>query len=98
VFLLGMSCGFFNVAVSGTLQAKARDAVRDRVMSTYSIGILGSALIGAPLFGRLADTIGLSGTFLVIAATCAGTALTATWSWIKNQSLGVAVSLAAREQ
>jgi predicted MFS family arabinose efflux permease len=102
IFLVGLSCGIFNVAVSGTLQVKARDDVRGRVMSTYTIGILGSALIGAPLFGRLADTIGVSGTFLVIAAVCAGTALTITWAWIKNQNPAFVqsaahVSLTARQ-
>jgi len=79
VFLLGVSCGFFNVAVSGTLQAKARDDVRGRVMSTYTIGILGNALFGAPLFGRLTDKIELSGSFLVIALICAGNGLAITW-------------------
>lgn len=102
VFLLGVSCGLFNVTVASTLQIRARDNVRGRVMSTYSIGILGSALIGAPLFGRMADTIGVSGTFLVIAVICAGTGLAITWAWIKNQNLGViqsigAVSLTPRE-
>jgi len=86
IFLLGVSCGIFNVAVSGTLQVTARDEVRGRVMSTYSIGILGSALIGAPLFGRLADSIGVSGTFLIIAVICAGTALAISWAWILNFS------------
>jgi MFS family permease len=71
IFLLGVSCGIFNVTVSGTLQVKARDDVRGRVMSTYTIGILGSALTGGPLFGRLTDTIGVSATCLVIAAVCA---------------------------
>ena len=43
-------------------------------MAMYSIGILGSALIGAPLAGILADTVGVSSTFLIIAAICAITA------------------------
>jgi predicted MFS family arabinose efflux permease len=103
VFLLGVSCGFFNVTVSGTLQVNARDEVRGRLMSTYTIGVLGSALIGAPLFGRLADTIGLSGSFLVIAVVCAGTGWATTRAWIKNQNLGfvqfaAAVSPTAQEQ
>jgi predicted MFS family arabinose efflux permease len=103
LFLLGVSCSIFNVDVSGTLQVTVRDEVRGRVMSTYSIGILGSALIGAPLFGRLADAIGVAGTFLVIAVICAGTALAITWAWIKNQNVGVVrfaapVSLTAGEQ
>jgi predicted MFS family arabinose efflux permease len=40
----------------------------------YSIGILGSGLIGAPLAGTLADTVGVSETFLIIAAICGSTA------------------------
>jgi MFS family permease len=81
VFLLGVSCGFFNVTVTSILQLRARDDVRGRVMSLYSIGILGSALVGAPLAGILADTVGVSGTFLIIAAICAGTASTIVWTW-----------------
>ena len=103
VFLLDLSCGLFNVAVTGTLHVKAWDDMRGRVMSTYNIAILGSALIGAPLFGRLAGTIGVSETFLVIAVICAATALATTWAWIKNQNLGIVrfaapVSPTAREQ
>jgi len=89
MFVLGMSCGFFNVTVASTLQVRARDDVRGRVMSTYSVGILGSALIGAPLFGSLADTVGMSKTSLVISAICAGMALLITGALIKNQGLGV---------
>ena len=54
---------------------------RGRVMSMYSIGILGSGLAGAPLAGALADTIGMPRTFLIIAAVCAGTAIATAWSW-----------------
>lgn len=83
VFLLGVGCGFFNVTVTSTLQLRARDDVRGRVMAMYSIGILGSALVGAPLAGTLADRIGLSDTFLIIATICAGTAATTAWTWSK---------------
>ena len=81
VFLLGVSCGFFNVTVTSTLQLRARDDVRGRVMAMYSIGILGSALVGAPLAGTLANIVGVSDTFLIIAAICAGTAVTTGWIW-----------------
>jgi MFS family permease len=84
MFLLGVCCGSFNVTVTTTLQVRARDDVRGRVMSLYSIGILGSALIGAPLAGTLADTVGVSDTFLIIAAICAGTAFTTAWIWLKQ--------------
>jgi len=72
---------FFYVAVTSTLQLRARDDVRGRVMAMYSIGILGSALVGAPLAGTLADMVGVSDTFLIIAAICAGTAVTTGWIW-----------------
>ena len=81
VFLLGVSCGFFNVTVTSTLQLRARNDVRGRVMAMYSIGILGSALVGAPLAGHLADIVGVSDTFLIIATICAGTAVTTGWIW-----------------
>jgi len=84
MFLLGVCCGIFNVTVTSTLQVRARDDVRGRVISLYSIGILGSALIGAPLAGTLADTVGVSDTFLIIAAVCAGTAFTTAWIWLKQ--------------
>jgi MFS family permease len=86
MFLLGVSCGFFNVTVTSTLQLRARDDVRGRVMAMYSIGILGSGLVGAPLAGTLADTVGVSQTFLIIAATCAGTAATTAWTWLKYEN------------
>jgi MFS family permease len=86
MFLLGVSCGFFNVTVAGTLQLRARDDVRGRVMAMYSIGILGSALIGAPLAGTLADTVGVSNTFLIIAAICATTAAMTAWAWLKVEN------------
>jgi predicted MFS family arabinose efflux permease len=86
MFLLGVSCGFFNVTVTSTLQLRARDDVRGRVMAMYSIGILGSGLVGAPLAGTLADTVGVSQTFLIIAATCAGTAATTAWTWLKFEN------------
>jgi hypothetical protein len=85
VFLPDVSCGFFNVTVASILQLRARDDVRGRVMAMYSIGILGSSLVGAPLFGTLADTVGVSDTFLIIAAICASTAVTTAWSWLKYE-------------
>jgi predicted MFS family arabinose efflux permease len=86
MFLLGVSCGFFNVTVASTLQLRARDDVRGRVMALYSIGILGSGLVGAPLAGTLADAVGVSATFLIIAAICACTAAATAWTWLKHEN------------
>jgi predicted MFS family arabinose efflux permease len=84
MFLLGVACGFFGVTVASTLQFRARDDMRGRVMALYSIGILGSGLVSAPFTGTLADTIGVPNTFLIIAAVCAGTAATTAWGWLKR--------------
>jgi MFS family permease len=86
MFLLGVSCGFFNVTVTSTLQLGARDDVRGRVMAMYRIGILGSGLIGAPLAGTLADAVGVLRTFQIIAAICAGTPATTAWTWLKYEN------------
>ena len=86
MFLLGVSCGFFNVTVASTLQLRARDDVRGRVMAMYSIGILGSGLIGAPLAGALADAVGVSNTYLVIAAICAITAALTASTWLQFEN------------
>jgi predicted MFS family arabinose efflux permease len=75
MLLLGVCCGFFNVTVAGTLQLRAGDDSRGRVMSLYSIGILGSGLVGAPLAGTMADRVGVAPTLLTIAAICAAAGL-----------------------
>jgi MFS family permease len=85
MFLLGVSCGFFNVTVASTLQQRARNDVRGRVMAMYSIAILGSAVVGAPLAGTLADTVGVSDTLLIIATICAGTAVLTVRTWLNYE-------------
>jgi predicted MFS family arabinose efflux permease len=80
LFLLGVSCGVFNVTVTRTLQLRTRDDMRGRVMVMYPIGILGSGLVGAPLAGILADRIGLQRTFLIAAAVCIATAAATGWA------------------
>ena len=54
-------------------------------MATYSIGILGSGLVGAPIAGALADGVGVSRTFLIIAAICVATAATTAWMWLRYE-------------
>jgi len=88
MFLLGVSAGFFNVTVTATLQARARDDLRGRVMAMYSIGILGSGLIGAPLAGTLADMVGVPHTLSIIATICAGIAAATAWAWLAHEGEG----------
>ncbi len=79
MLLLGISYGLFNVTVSSILQVRARDDLRGRIMAVYSIGILGSALIGAPLAGATADAFGVPRTLLIIAVICAATSAITWW-------------------
>lgn len=85
MFVLGVSCGFFSVTVASTLQIRARDDMRGRVMSLYSIGILGSGMVGAPLIGTLADSVGVPNTMLIIAAACAATAAAIACAWLRRE-------------
>jgi predicted MFS family arabinose efflux permease len=55
-------------------------------MALYSIGILGSGLVGAPLAGTLADRVGVSATFSIIAAICAITAATTACTWLTSEN------------
>ncbi len=50
------------------------------------VGILGSGLVGAPLAGTLADTVGVPDTFFIVAAICASTAATTAWAWLKSEN------------
>ena len=77
---------FFINAITSTLQLRARDDVRGRVIAIYSIGILGSGLVGVPLAGTLADAVGVPDTLLIIATICAGTAAITAWTWLKYQN------------
>lgn len=83
MFSLGVACGIFGVTVASTLQIRARDDMRGRVMALYSIGILGSGTFGAPLIGTLADTVGVSTTMLFIAAACAAAAAAIACAWLR---------------
>jgi MFS family permease len=89
MLVLGVCFGLFNVTVSGTLQLRAPDALRRRVMVTYSMGILGSGLIGAPLVGWLADVVGVARTLLIIAGVCAATGAVVSWAWLRSETRSI---------
>jgi hypothetical protein len=69
-----MAPSFVINAITSTLQLRACDDVRGRVIAIYRIGILGSGLVDTALAGTLADPVGVSDTVLIIATICAGTA------------------------
>ena len=74
-FAYGISAGLFSVTVISTLQARAIDAMRGRVMALYSICFLGVSLVTAPAFGGLVDRIGVSGALRVAGCICAAVAV-----------------------
>ena len=70
VFLLGISASFFSITVNSTLQAHTQDAMAGRVMSVFSMSILGGSVIGAPLLGVVVDYADVPSAFLVVAVVC----------------------------
>ena len=64
VFALACVCWGLNMGVTMTLartivQESAADKYRARIMSVYSLGLLGSAPIGALILGNLIDSLGI---------------------------------------
>jgi MFS family permease len=80
-FAYGVSAALFSVAVISTLQVRAADEMRGRVMAVYSICFLGSSPIGGPTFGALAAWLGVSGALRVEACVCAAVALASIVAW-----------------
>jgi MFS family permease len=66
------------VATNTIVQTVVDDDKRGRVMSFYTIALLGSAPIGSLLAGWLASHIGVQPTFIVSGTACA---LAALWFW-----------------
>jgi MFS family permease len=66
------------VASNTIVQTVVEDSKRGRVMSFYTIALLGSAPIGSLLSGSLAARIGVQATFVASGLACA---LAAGWFW-----------------
>jgi predicted MFS family arabinose efflux permease len=66
------------VASNTIVQTVVEDDKRGRVMSFYTIALLGSAPIGSLLSGSLAARIGVQATLVASGVACA---LAAGWFW-----------------
>jgi MFS family permease len=66
------------VASNTIVQTVVEDSKRGRVMSFYTIALLGSAPIGSLLSGSLAARIGVQATFVTSGLACV---LAAGWFW-----------------
>ena len=71
---LGLSFSLFLASASGSLQVETAAGMRGRVMSLYSIGFLGTAPIGGPAVGAVAEAAGPRAGLLVgaVASAAAG--------------------------
>jgi MFS family permease len=76
--LTGYGLMYQIVASNTIVQTVVEDGKRGRVMSFYTIALLGSAPIGSLLSGSLAAHIGVQATFIVSGVACA---LAALWFW-----------------
>jgi MFS family permease len=79
------------VSTNTIVQTIVEDDKRGRVMSFYTIALLGSAPIGSLLSGSLAASIGVPATLVVSGLACS---LTAIWFW--RQTPEVARAMQAR--
>jgi MFS family permease len=77
VFVLGAASGTFLASAAGVLQLHAGDGMRGRVMALYSVAFLGTALIGGPLMGWIADVAGPKAAFVIGGLCCIPAALVA---------------------
>ena len=76
------------VSTNTIVQTVVDDDKRGRVMSFYTIALLGSAPIGSLLSGSLAARIGVTATLVVSGVACA---LTAVWFWRQIPEIGRAM-------
>jgi MFS family permease len=76
------------VSTNTIVQTVVDDDKRGRVMSFYTIALLGSAPIGSLLSGSLAARIGVAATLVVSGVACA---LTALWFWRQIPEIGRAM-------
>ena len=76
--LTGYGLMYQIVATNTIVQTIVEDDKRGRVMSFYTIALLGSAPIGSLLGGALAARIGVQPTFIISGIACA---LAALWFW-----------------
>ncbi len=76
------------VATNTIVQTIVDDDKRGRVMSFYTIALLGSAPLGSLFGGLLADRVGVETTLLAAGAACV---LTAVWFWRQLPAIRAAV-------
>ena len=75
VFLVGMASILYLTATTAIVQVEAKPEMHGRVLSLQTVVLGGSALIGGPVLGGLADTLGgrapiiLGGIVCLLAAT-----------------------------
>ena len=86
--LTGYGLMYQMVATNTIVQTIVDDDKRGRVMSFYTIALLGSAPIGSLLSGSLAARIGVPATFVASGVACA---LAALWFWRQLPAIRIAV-------
>jgi MFS family permease len=68
--LMGMASSLFLTSSAGYVQLHAGEQMRGRVMALYTVAYLGTAPIGGPLVGWLAQCLGVRVGFLVVGLGC----------------------------
>jgi MFS family permease len=75
VFLLGMASIQYLTSTTAMVQVESRPEMHGRVLSLQTVILGGSALIGGPFLGWMADTMGGRAPFILGGIVCLGAAL-----------------------
>lgn len=87
VLLMGVSFGAFTPSCGAALQVNTTDTMLGRIMALYTVALLGSATLGGPAIGGLAQLAGPRVGFLVSAA-----------SYLVATPIGLIATIHARRQ
>jgi MFS family permease len=81
VAAMGVITGLFLSSSAGYLQLKAPEDMRGRVMALYFVAFLGVSVIGGPVMGWVAESLGARTAFLLAAVPCVAAGV-----WVGSRS------------
>jgi MFS family permease len=79
IAVLGVVTGMFMASASGALQVNAGPGMRGRIMALYIVASLGTAALGSPLIGWIAQTWNIQVGLVISAVSCLAACLVGRW-------------------
>ena len=79
VLLVGMASILYVTSTTAIVQVEADPSMHGRVLAIQTVLLVGTAPIGGPLLGGIADALGARAPLVLGGAACLGAA---TWAWV----------------